>query len=335
MQLFIRVAAGACFASWLAACNAQAPYKSTLNAPSAQSIQPREGKVSVTGGQVWYRIVGSGNGTPLLLLHGGPGVPSDYLEPFNALGDDRPVIFYDQLGCGKSDRPDDTTLWRVDRFVDELAQVRRALKLEKVHLYGHSWGAMLAVDYLLTKPDGVEGLILASPLISSPRWITDQDRYREALPKEVEEVLRRHERAGTTDSTEYKEAAMEFYKRHLCRLDPFPDAMGRAMEGEGRAVYHAMWGPSEFHATGNLKNHDLTDRLRELSTPTLFTCGLYDGATPESTRFFQHLRPGSELIVFQKSAHVAHLEETDNYLNSIRQFLRQLDNTSSSRFKRP
>ncbi len=136
----------------------------------------------VEGGNIWYQIVGTGKGLPLLTLHGGPGFPHDYLETLAALGDERPVIFYDQLGCGKSDRPSDLSLWRTGRFVRELMQLREALGLERFHLLGHSWGTMLAVEYLLAGGTGVERLILASPALSMPRWIEDARRLRNAPP---------------------------------------------------------------------------------------------------------------------------------------------------------
>ncbi len=143
-------------------------------------LSPTEGYVDVEGGRVWFRIVGSGNATPLVLLHGGPGAPSHYLNPLEQISEDRPVIFYDQLGAGRSDRPTDTTLWRVDRFVDELAQLRSALGLDEVHILGHSWGAMLAMDYMLTEPDGVKSIIFASPALNVKRW-TDIDARTRAL----------------------------------------------------------------------------------------------------------------------------------------------------------
>ncbi len=127
-------------------CGPNPTTKTEPDSPPTKSIQPGEGHVTVNGGKIWYRIVGSGKGTPVLVLHGGPGFPSDYLQPLEALGDERPVVFYDQLGCGKSDRPEDPKLWRAQRFVEELAEVRNALGLERIHLYGHSWGTMLAVD---------------------------------------------------------------------------------------------------------------------------------------------------------------------------------------------
>src|SRR5437773_2264059 len=117
----------------------------TMGGCATAHISQREGFINVEGGRVWYRVVGDGPKTPLLLVHGGPGVNSLYLKPMAGLAVDRPVIFYDMLGGGKSDRPADTTLWRMDRFVDELSKLREALGLSEIHLYGHSFGATLAV----------------------------------------------------------------------------------------------------------------------------------------------------------------------------------------------
>src|SRR6185436_2446602 len=184
------------------------------------------GHVAVEGGRVWYRIAGQARpGVPLLTLHGGPGYPHDYLEPLERLADERPVIFYDQLGCGKSDQPTDASLWQVDRFVRELAQVREALGLSRIQLFGHSWGTMLAVDYLLSGARNIASLILASPALSIPRWRADADLYRATLPIGIQEILARHETAGTTHTVEYHDATMEYYRRYLCRMDPWPEPM--------------------------------------------------------------------------------------------------------------
>jgi proline iminopeptidase len=284
-----------------------------------------EGYIPVTGGLVWYQIVNPGKGIPLLTLHGGPGSPHDYLEPLKRLADERSVIFYDQLGCGKSERPDDITLWQRSRFVEELAQVRDALHLEQIHLFGHSWGSMLAVDYALTKPDGLTSLILASPALSIPRWLNDMDAYRKSLPLAVQKVLAEQERNGTTDSEDYQRAAMEFYRRYLCRLHPWPELLKRTFAGEGSQVYHTMWGSSEFCMTGNLLQYDCTDRLGEIEQSTLFTCGRYDEATPETTAWYQSLLSLSELAIFENSAHMPHLEETERYLQTIRIFLHRIE----------
>lgn len=297
-----------------------------VSSPSAgQALTAPEGFVQVTGGKVWYRVVGTGQGAPLLLLHGGPGFSSHYLDPLRLLSDERPVVFYDQLGAGRSERPADVRLWRVERFVEELAQLRKALGLTRVHILGHSWGTQLAVDYLLTKPQGVRSVVLSSPALSIPRWIQDADRLRRTLPPEMQEVMARHEKAGTTDSEEYQGATMAYYRRYLCRLDPWPKEVEDSFAGFNPAVYGTMWGPSEFYATGNLKDYDRTARLRDIRVPVLFTAGRYDEATPETTRWYHELTPGSSFIVFESSAHMAMVEETDRYVDVIREFIRGVE----------
>jgi len=282
------------------------------------------GYIPVEGGRVWYKIVGAGTqGIPLLTLHGGPGYPHDYLEPLEQLARERPVIFYDQLGCGKSDRPNDRALWRVDRFVRELAQVRQALGLERVHLFGHSWGSMLAVDHLLSGASAAS-LILASPALSIPRWMSDAAQLRKTLPADVQETLARHEASGTTDTLRYRDATMQYYHRYLCRMDPWPEPMNRSHEASSGAVYREMWGPSELYATGNLIDYDRSDRLREIALPTLYTCGRYDEATPEATAWYRSLTPAAEMVLFEHSAHMPHLEETYTYLAALRAFLSQV-----------
>lgn len=285
----------------------------------------QEGYISVSGGRVWYKIVNPDQGIPLLILHGGPGSSHYYLEPLEKLADGRSVIFYDQLGCGKSERPDDTSLWKRSRFVDELSEIRKALSIEQLHLFGHSWGTMLAVDYILTKPEGIRSLILASPALSIPRWMQDMKKYRSGLPIEVQKNLEMHETNGTTDSDEYEEAATLFYQRHLCRLNPWPEPLERTLDNEGTEVYNTMWGPSEFYMTGNLLDYDSTARLQEIDAPTLFTCGHYDEATPEATAWYQSLLPKSEIAIFEQSAHHAHLEETESYLQRVRSFLDKVE----------
>ena len=178
-----------------------------------------DGYIEVTGGRVWYRSVGEG-GTPLLCLHGGPGFTHNYLEPLEALGDRRQVILYDQLGCGRSDRPDDTSLWTVDRFVEEVAQVRAALGLDRMHLFGSSWGGMLAMQYVLDRRPELASLILCGSPASMIRWVTDCDELLSAQPPEVLQVIRQHEEAGFTACPEYQAAILGFYREHVCRLRP-------------------------------------------------------------------------------------------------------------------
>ena len=284
-----------------------------------------EGYIVVPGGRVWYRMLGAGTAIPLVLLHGGPGFTSEYLDSLEALADERPVLRYDQLGCGRSERPDDSSLWNVSRFVEELREVRRSLALERVHILGQSWGSMLAVDYALATPVGLESLILASPPLSIPRWVADTQRMLDAMPGEVRATLEHHEKLGYTSCPEYQAAVLQIYKRHLCRSDPWPDALERALATASSTVYEAMWGPSEFSITGCLANYDRTDSLGQIKVPTLLTCGRHDEATPEATAWYQSLIPNSKMVVFEESAHLAHLEEPDHYLAVVREFLRSVE----------
>jgi L-proline amide hydrolase len=246
----------------------------------------KEGSVTFRGHHTWYRIVGDREAQgrlPLLCLHGGPGCPHDYLEPLEAIAaTGRRVIFYDQLGCGNSDQPHDPLMWTVPLFVEELGAIRRAIGLDRTHLLGQSWGGMLAMEYAVTQPIGLAGLILADSSPSMPRWIAEIDRLRAELPSEVQATLRHHEAAGSTEDPAYQEGMMVFYQRHVCRLDPWPDALNRSFEKLMRnpEVYSTMWGASEFHVTGTLKDWDLENRLGEIRVPTLILAGRHDEATP-------------------------------------------------------
>jgi proline iminopeptidase len=283
---------------------------------------PREGFVDVPGGRAWYRIVGSGPGTPLLLVHGGPGAGSCYFSGLaQQLSDERPVVLYDQLGSGRSDRPSDRSLWRIERFVDELAAIRRTLRLDRVHLLGHSWGAALVAEYLLNShASGIESVIFAGPLLSTPRWIADANVLLAELPETVQQIVAQHERQGTTSSPEYQKASQVFYSRFLYHHQPapkFPDCPFN------QAVYEQMWGPSEFHATGNLKEFDRVNRLSEIHGPVLFIVGRFDEARVVTVSEFQHMIPGSKLAVVEDAGHMAMVDEPESYTQAIRSFLRQ------------
>lgn len=152
-------------------------------------------------------------------------------------------------------------------------------------------------------------LILADPCLSIPRFAAGTAALRAALPANVQAVLDRHEAAGTTDSQEYEEASMEFYRRHVCRLDRCPDSLMRTFGQLNQTIYERMQGPNEFVITGIYKDYDMTDRLGEVMNPTLFISGRHDEIRPEDTEFYQSLVPGSELVIFEESSHLPHLEE--------------------------
>jgi proline iminopeptidase len=282
-----------------------------------------EGMIPVPGGQVWYRIVGGeAPGLPLLVLHGGPGAPHDYLENLAALADERPVVFYDQLGCGRSERPDDPALWQLPRFVAELAAVREALGLGRIHLLGQSWGTLLAVQALLSGAKGIERLVLSAPCLSAPRWIADQRAWLAQMPQPVREAVDSAEAQQSFEAAPYQDAMTAYYKKHLCRLDPWPDCLQRSFAGLGMQVYLTLWGPSEFTCTGSLREVDLTPQLSQIRVPTLLTCGRFDEATPAAVEDFRRLIPGARMQIFEESSHEHHLEQSHEYLSVVREFLR-------------
>jgi proline-specific peptidase len=289
-------------------------------------MKTEEGKISVESGyQIWYRRIGNG-GIPLLTLHGGPGAGHDYLESLEELATERPVISYDQLGCGKSDQPDDQSLWRIERFVAEVDMVRQALGLEQIHLLGQSWGGWLAIEYMLTNPTGVVSLILASTSASIPQAEAETKRLKSELPPEVYSTLQRYEAAGDYHHPEYKEAASEFYRRHMCRLNDWPEPILRsAATMTGNPVYETMHGPNELIWSGNLKDWDRTDRLSEITVPTLITVGRYDSITPACADTLYQGISNAQMVVFEKSAHLAHLEETEKYLQVVADFLAKVE----------
>lgn len=297
-----------------------------------EAITPvKEGSASFRGFKVWYRIVGDHEARgklPLLLLHGGPGATHDYLEPLEAMAaTGRRVIFYDQLGSGNSDHPHDPAMWTVPLFVEEVGIVRRALGLARVHILGQSWGGMLAMEYALTKSTGLASLILADSPASMPQWVAEANRLRAKLPTEVQQILLKHEKANTTDDPAYQEAMLVFYRRHLCRLDPWPDCLNRTFEKltQNPEVYNTMNGPSEFHVIGSLKDWDIVERLAEIQVPTLVIGGRYDEATPAITETVHHGIAGSEWVIFERSSHTPHLEETERYIQVLGQFLSRVE----------
>jgi proline iminopeptidase len=287
---------------------------------------PAEGFVRVDGGRVWYHRVGSGNQTPVLVLHGGPGSCSYYMKPLLALASDRPVIIYDQLGCGKSDRPTDTTLFTVDHYVRELQALRDSLGLREIHLLGHSWGAMLAQAYMGTHPAGVRSLILSSPVVTTAQWEIDADSMIEELPDSIRAAIAKHEANHTTDAPEYVAATKAFYRLHLMRQPPRSQADEDSSSAAfGKQIYEYMWGPSEFTSTGTLKHYDATAWLRSITVPTLFLAGEFDEAAPTSTRRFSRLVPGAEFVMIPGSGHMTHNDNLEAVLTAVRGFLARVE----------
>ncbi|MCB1431747.1 MAG: proline iminopeptidase-family hydrolase [Alphaproteobacteria bacterium] len=288
----------------------------------------REGFITIsTGHRIWYKIVGDGSGVPLLTLHGGPGAGHDYLEPLEALGNGRPVIFYDQLGCGKSDKPDARPMWTIERFADEIDEVRAALGLERIHLLGQSWGGWLGIEYLLRQPAGIVSAVLASTSASIPQFTRECERLIGEMPEEMQRALREHGLTGNYADPGYQAAMMEFYKRHLCRLPEWPDCVMRTVANlDGNQVYDTINGPNEFTTIGNLRYWNRIPDLHQIRVPVLLTCGRYDELGEVCSRTILDRIADGRLEIFEHSAHVAHAEEPDAYNNTVAAFFRAVEN---------
>jgi proline-specific peptidase len=288
----------------------------------------KDGYITFKGFNVYYKIVGktSRSKYPLLVLHGGPGSAHNYLLGLAELAKNgRQVIFYDQLGGGLSERPEDDSLWTIQTFVDELKAVRHELGLNKVHLLGHSWGGMLAIEYLLTKPEGIQSAILASSMISMPLYQKEVEKLKTALDPEVYKTLKNHESNGTTDSSLYNWAYGEYSKQHLFRGDLFPAELSAPAGSTNDVAYKKMWGVSEAYANGTMKNWDKIDSLHEITIPVLITSGQYDELTPWQAGIARDELPNSVLRIFTNGAHLVHVEQPQEYRETVAEFLTKIE----------
>ena len=284
-----------------------------------------EGYMEYMGGRTWYRIINpEKKAIPLILIHGGPAASHFYLEPLEALGNERPVIVYDQQGCGFSDPLPDPAHWTIEFFVGELNQLIRKLDLKRYHLLGQSWGTVVAGEYALTEPKGLVSIIFAGPVFNVPRFIEDARVLLKGLPEELQEIIYWSEENGIYDAA-YDDAAMEYYKLYVCRLDPWPEPLWKTLEYLNPDIYAYMWGPAEFTVTGTLKDYDLTSELHRIKIPTLFTCGEFDECTPGATKSQQRLVPHSQLKIFKGCAHEVHLEKPEEYNRTVSRFLRKVE----------
>jgi proline-specific peptidase len=289
-------------------------------------MQTQEGYVAFGDYATWYRVAGDlGFGAvPLLALHGGPGSTHNYFAPLERLAEERPVVLYDQVGCGNSDRPDDIA-WNVGVFREEVDTVREQLGLERIHLLGTSWGGMLAQEHLLAGAEGIVSLVLSSTLASLDQWAVEQLRLRAALPPEVIEVLDRHERDETYDDPEYEQAMEVYFDRHFYR-GPKPRAeLDRMAAGKSTDVYRAMQGPNEWTCTGALSGWDTRERLGDIDVPTLVVRGRYDMCTDPIAATLVNGIPNAREVVLEESSHTPVLEETDRYLEVVGDFVREAD----------
>lgn len=287
----------------------------------------REAMLPVPGGRIWYRTVGTGSGVPVVLLHGGPGYSSFYLRSMEMLSTDRPLVRYDQLGGGKSDRIIDTTMFNIPHFVAELDSLRSHLGYARMHLVGHSWGTILALEYYRAHPEYVASLVLASPALDIPQWERNTRRLIATLPDSAQQAIRRVEQTRKYDDPAYQAALMDFYGRYVWR-HPVQAELDSTFATINEGIYNYMQGPSEFTITGTLRNYNSTDFLPSVRVPLLYTVGEFDEADTATVRHFASLTPGAQVAVIAGAAHITSWDAPEENVRVVRAFLRQADSVS-------
>ncbi len=297
-----------------------------------------ENIIPVPGGKVWSQIVYDetvANKTPLIFLHGGPGSTYDKLKwGLHPLAKQLPLIFYDQLGGGNSTLPqhelENPDLWQVPRFVAELEAVIEFYNLQSFHLSGTSWGATLAMEYLLTsKNPKAKSVIFSSPMLSTLMWIEDANRLKQELPEDICAIMLKCELGGTTASAEYQKACEPFYAKHCLRKELLSKEQLRLHEKcENKfntVAYANMWGPSEFFASGSLLGYDRYNDLAKVKIPSLFLCGEFDEATPETVNKFHKKTKHSQFHVFENCSHQAYFEDAVAYNKVVGSFIKSIE----------
>jgi L-proline amide hydrolase len=295
-----------------------------------------EGHLERDGHRTWYRVVGDldpvASRAPVVICHGGPGATHDYVAPIASqlVGSGRACVLYDQLGNGRSDHlPDaDPSFWTVELLERELAALVEHLGIDgRYHVLGQSWGGMLALLHALEHPPGLLSVVAADSPTSIGTFVAGANELLDDFPPDIVATIRAGERSGETSTPEFQAAVMEFYKRHVCRLDPWPDEVVRsfaAMESDP-TVYATMNGPTEFTVVGTIASFDITDRLAEIDVPVLLVSGEHDEVRPSVVAAAHERLRDSEWVLFEDSSHMPHLEEPERFLSVVSAFLERVE----------
>jgi len=290
------------------------------------ATKDRSGYITWKHGRTWFRVIGDLKSPriPLVVLHGGPGSAHNNVltiaKLLSATG--RPVIVYDQIGCGKSTplKSKPAEFWTIELFEEELSRVIKYLKLEKRYiLAGASWGGMLALNYAIKKPTGLKGLIIANSLPSSRIWVRETRKLVAKLPVKHRDAIYKYEKLGKYSSKEYLAANTEFANRHIRQIPPLID--NEPKREFGKHVYEAMWGPTEFTVRGSLKDWTVEKELHRIKVPTLFINGENDEATPAMQRFMKARVKESEYYCIKGAAHYAFIEAPLEWMQATEKWL--------------
>jgi proline iminopeptidase len=288
-------------------------------------------KTDVGTFKVWTKRFGNNPRIKVLLLHGGPAMTHEYMECFESFFPQEGFEFYeyDQLGSYYSDQPADSSLWTTARFVEEVEQVRQAIGATKDNFYvlGNSWGGILAMEYALKYQSNLKGLIVANMMASCPEY----GRYaNEVLAKQfgpaVLAEIKSLEAKGDVANPRYMELLIpHFYKKHLCRLEEWPDGFNRTMKHVNGTIYTIMQGPSEFGIAGRLANWDVRDRLKEIKVPTLMIGAEHDTMDPKAMEAQSKLVQKGHYLYCPNGSHLAMWDDQKVFMTGVIDFIKKVD----------
>ena len=311
------------------------PMAEGATAPGIRLAPDREAMVPVVGGRIYVRVNGAPDGSrlPVLFIHGGPGSGHWGWLNATALADERAVLLYDQLDCGRSETPGDPANWTVPRFLSEIEAIRAHFGIARWHVVGGSWGGTLGLEYGATRPAALASLVLQSPLVSTEVWLRDAAALKAAMPADVRDLLDRCDTPGAASEAACPESALRaatdaFYARHVRQKTP-PPAIAAYRDALpvpfASTLYNHMWGRAEFTCTGTLKDYDGRPLLTRLDAGrTLFVAGTDDEARPATVGGFAGMA-GSNFAEIADAAHSIMNDNPSAYLALLRDWFRMRD----------
>ena len=317
----------------MAGCSREKPAE-----PSAAANSPGDGKageiktggsrmIPIDGGKyrVWTKRVGRAD-IKVLTLHGGPGASHEYFECFEDFLPQNGIEFYyyDQLDSFNSDHPDDPKLWTMERFTDEVEQVRSALGLENFILYGQSWGGMLAIEYALKYPRHLRSVVISNMVASIPAYLKRVNEIRKSFPPETVRVMEKYEAKKQYEAPEYQKVIFEeLYTKYLCRAVPWPEPVERTFRHLNQKIYNYMQGPNEFVVTGTFKDWDRTADLKNIKTRALLMSAKYDEMDADEIRRMAASMPNARAVISDKGSHLTMWDDQDWYFRELIRFLKE------------